>query len=115
MIFKKENAVSFEKKGVSMTVYNNKNQCPQASVVLQETKKGHAEEFYHSKSYFIFYIIEGKGEWNIDDVQYGVKSSDVIIIPPNHKFYYKGALKQICVTSPSWEPEYEHHVRDIEL
>jgi mannose-6-phosphate isomerase-like protein (cupin superfamily) len=115
MVYKQKDTARFEKKGVTMAVYNTKEQCPQASVVFQKTEKGHSEEFYHTKSYFIFYIIKGKGDWYIDEVRYGVKSGDVIIIPPNHKFYYKGSLEQICVTSPSWEPEYEHHVRDIEL
>jgi hypothetical protein len=22
--------------------------------------------------------------------------------------------KQVCITAPSWEPEFEHHVRDID-
>jgi len=113
MICKKENAPEFEKQGVKMRVYNSKEQCPQVAVVYQETQKGHLEEFYHSKSYFIFYIIEGGGTWYIEDHPNDVKAGDVIIIPPNTRFYYKGNLKQICITSPSWEPEFEHHVRVI--
>jgi mannose-6-phosphate isomerase-like protein (cupin superfamily) len=115
MIYKKENATEFEKQGVKMRVYNNKEQCPDASIVYQETEKGHSEEFYHSKSNFIFYIIEGAGTWIIEDKLYDVNAGDVIIVPPDKRFYYKGKLKQICITAPSWEPEYEHHIRDIEL
>ena len=113
MVFRKENTASFKKNGVKMQVYNSKEQCPQASVVYQETDLGHFEEFYHSKSYFIFYIIEGSGTWYIEDNPEQVKTGDVVIVPPNKRFYYKGCLKQICITSPSWEPEFEHHVRDI--
>lgn len=40
MIFKKENAPEFEKHGVRMRVYNTKEQCPDASVVYQETEDG---------------------------------------------------------------------------
>jgi mannose-6-phosphate isomerase-like protein (cupin superfamily) len=114
MIFKKEDAVEFEKSGVKMRVYNSKEQCPQAAVVYQETEKGHLEEFYHSKSHFVFYIIDGEGIWFIEDKPFNVKAGDVVIIEPGKRFYYKGRLKQVCITSPSWEPEYEHHVRDIE-
>jgi hypothetical protein len=57
MIFKKNEASEFEKHGVKMRVYNSNEQCPEASVVYQETQKGHSEEFFHSKSNFIFYII----------------------------------------------------------
>ena len=113
MIYKKETATEFEKQGVNMRVYNNKEQCPQAAVVYQETQRGHLEEFYHSKSTFIFYIIEGGGTWHIENELYAVNAGDVVIIPPGKRFYYKGALKQVCITSPAWEPEFEHHVRYI--
>ena len=36
-----------------MHIYNNKEECSNASVVYQETEKGHTEEFYHEKSAFI--------------------------------------------------------------
>ena len=98
-----------------MRVYNSKEQCPDAAVVYQETQTGHSEEFYHSKSNFIFYIIEGSGIWFIEDIPYEVNEGDVVIVPPGKRFYYKGSLKQVCVTSPAWEEEYEHHVRDIEF
>jgi mannose-6-phosphate isomerase-like protein (cupin superfamily) len=114
MIYKKEDAPVFEKQGVTMRVYNSKEQCPQAALVYQETEKGHFEEFYHSKSYFIFYIIEGSGTWFIEGSPNEVKAGDVVIIPPGKKFYYKGHLKQVCITAPSWEAEFEHHVRNIE-
>jgi mannose-6-phosphate isomerase-like protein (cupin superfamily) len=114
MIFKKEDSTEFEKKGVKMRVYNSKEQCPQASIVYQETQKGHLEEFYHSKSYFVYYIIEGEGVWFIEDEPFNVKTGDVVIVEPNKRFYYKGCLKHVCITSPSWEPEYEHHIRDVE-
>ncbi len=113
MIYKKEEAIEFEKQGVAMRVYNTREQCPDASVVYQETQKGHSEEFYHSKSNFIFYIIEGTGTWFIEDKPYHAEAGDVVIVPPNNTFYYKGTLKQLCITSPAWDAEYEHHVRDI--
>lgn len=115
MIFKKEAAIQFEKQGVTMRVYNSKEQCENAAIVYQETSVGHSEEFYHTKSHFIFYIIEGEGTWYIEDEPYNVASGDVVIIPPGKRFYYKGTLKQVCITSPAWEAEFEHHVRDIKL
>ncbi len=114
MIYKKENAIEFEKQGVKMRVYNSKENCSEAAIVYQETEKGHLEEFYHSKSNFIFYIIEGQGTWYIEDKAYEVRAEDVVIVPPNKRFYYKGNLKQICITAPSWEQEFEHHVRNID-
>ena len=115
MIIKKNQAVEFEKQGVKMRVYNSREQCPEAAVVYQETEKGHFEEFYHSRSNFIFYIIEGSGTWFIEDKPNPVEAGDVVIIPPGQRFYYKGSLKQVCITAPAWEEEFEHHVRDVEF
>jgi mannose-6-phosphate isomerase-like protein (cupin superfamily) len=114
MIIKKANAFVTEKQGVKMWIYNGKEQCPEVAVAYQETKNGHLEEFYHSKSAFIFYIIEGKGKWFFDGKEQSVEAGDVVIVPQNTKFYYKGEFKQVCVTAPPWEQEYEHHVRMIE-
>jgi mannose-6-phosphate isomerase-like protein (cupin superfamily) len=115
MICKKADALNIEKNGVKMRIYNSKDQCGQAAVVYQETEKGHSEEFLHKKSYFIFYIIEGSGTWYIEDKPSAVSAGDVVIVPPNTRFYYRGKLKQICVTSPAWEAEFEQHIKDIQL
>lgn len=114
MIFKFENTKPIEKHGVKMFIYNTGEECPQAAVVYQKTKKGHMEEFYHEKSAFIYYILEGKGTWIIEDEEYEVKAKDVIIVPPGKRFYFKGELEQICVTAPAWDEKYEKHVRYIE-
>ena len=78
---------------------------PARSEFTHSTKRGHT---------VFAYIIEGKGTWYIEDIPHEVCAGDVVIVPPNTRFYYKGSLKQICITSPAWEPEFEHHVRDIE-
>jgi len=113
MLYKKENAVNIEKNGVKMRIYNRKEQFPQAAVVCQETETGHSEEFLNKKSYFIFYIVEGAATWFIEDKPYEAAAGDTVIIPPNTRFYYMGKLKQVCVTTPAWEPQYEQHIRDI--
>lgn len=114
MIFKSKNTRNIEKHGVNMHIYNTKEQCPNAAVVYQETENGHMEEFYHEKSTFIYYILEGKGTWIIEDIEYNVEARDVVIVPPGKRFYFKGELKQVCVTAPAWDEEYEKHVRYIE-
>lgn len=115
MIYQKSGAFHTAKQGVDMWIYNGKDDCPQAAVVYQETEQGHAEEFYHDQSAFIFYIIEGSGAWIIEDREYPVQATDVVIVPPGKRFYYRGCLKQVCITAPAWEAAGEHHVRDVEI
>ncbi|MBU0519113.1 cupin domain-containing protein [bacterium] len=115
MIFKRKDAFRVSKHSVAMEIYNGKEQCPQAAVAYQETETGHAQEFAHNRSAFIFYIIEGAGTWYIEDQPYEVEATDVVIVPPGKKFYYKGKLKQICITAPAWEEEYETQIRPVDL
>jgi len=115
MIYRRSDATSFVKHGVRMWVYTGRQDCPRAAIVYQETDRGHAEEFYHDKSAFIFYIIEGQGVWIIENEEYPVEATDVVIVPPGKRFYYRGTLKQVCITAPAWEEAHEHHVRAVEL
>jgi mannose-6-phosphate isomerase-like protein (cupin superfamily) len=115
MIISRKDAFKVSKNGVDMWIYNGKDVLPDAAVVYQETATGHAEEFRHSKSAFIFFIIEGSGEWVIEDATFPVKPHDVVIVPKGKKFYYCGNLKQVCITAPAWEAEYEEHIRDVAL
>ena len=114
MVYRKEDAVKIEKYGVRMRIYNGREDCPQAAVAYQETEKGHAEEFIHHKSAFIYYILEGRGTWVIEGEEHEAGAGDVVIVPPGKRIYFRGNLKQICVTSPAWEQEQEEHVRFIE-
>jgi len=70
VIYRRSDATSFVKHGVRMWVYTGRQDCPHAALVYQETDRGHAEEFYHDKSAFIFYIIEGQGVWVIEDEEF---------------------------------------------
>jgi hypothetical protein len=51
------------------------------------------------KSSFILHLRRRK--WIIEDEEYDVKAKDVVIVPPGKIFYFKGKLKQICITSPA--------------
>lgn len=113
MIYKFENAKKIEKYEVKMSIYNTKKQYPNSAVVYQETEIGHTEEFFHEKSAFIYYIIGWNGKWIIEDEIYEVNAKDVVIVPPGKRFYFKGNLKQICVTTPAWDEKYEKQVRYI--
>jgi mannose-6-phosphate isomerase-like protein (cupin superfamily) len=109
MIINRADAAAFAKRGVHMWAYNTASDCPEAAVVYQETETGHAEEFYHDRSAFVFYIIGGRGVWVIEDEEFPVEATDVVIVPPGKRFYYRGALKQVCITAPAWDAEGEHH------
>src|SRR5690606_36496428 len=104
-----------EKHGVRMRIYTTKEDCPEASVLYQETDEGHTEEFVHEKSDFIYYILEGSGVWVVEDREFNVRAGDVVVVPAGKRFWFRGNLKQVCITAPAWEEKYERHIRDIKL
>lgn len=114
VVFKPENAEVIEKYGVRMRVYTTKADFRNAAVLYQETEKGHAEEFMHERSDFIYYVLEGNGTWIVEDREFEVRAGDVVV-PAGKRFWFRGHLKQVCVTAPAWEEQYEHHIRDLDL
>jgi hypothetical protein len=58
-IIRRGETVDLEKYGVRMRVSTGEG--APAEVVYLETESGHAEEFCHEKSAFIYSIIEGEG------------------------------------------------------
>ena len=115
VVFKPKNSAVIEKHGVKMTIYTTKSDCRNVAVLYQETKTGHAEEFLHEISNFVYYIIEGRGTWIIEDKEHDVQAGDVVLVPVGKRFWFRGNLKQVCVTAPAWEEQYEHHIRNIDL
>jgi len=115
IVFRPENAAVIEKHGVRMRIYTTKEDSRNAAVLHQETETGHAEEFVHEKSDFLYYILEGAGTWVVEDRESEVRAGDVVVVPAGKRFWFRGSLKQVCITAPAWEEKYEHHIRDIEL
>ncbi len=110
-IFTKDQSPKFEKHGVSMWQLGGTLEQPE-KIIYQETMKGHDEEFLNTTSTFKYFILEGNGEFIISGQSYPVFAGNVVIIPPKTPFYYKGNLKQILVTAPSWKEGTDVHIKD---
>jgi mannose-6-phosphate isomerase-like protein (cupin superfamily) len=116
VITKRRDATHVSKNHVDMWIYAAKDDLENAAVVYQETRIGHSQEFRHHKSAFIFYIIvEGAGIWVIEDEEFPVEATDLVVVPAGKRFYYRGNLKQVCITVPAWTPEHEEVTREVEL
>ncbi|MDM7918059.1 MAG: cupin domain-containing protein, partial [Methanosarcina sp.] len=115
VVFRPDKSEIIEKHGVRMRIYTTKKDSSNAAVLYQETETGHAEEFVHEKSDFLYYILAGSGTWVVEDREFQVRAGDVVVVPAGKRFWFRGNLRQICITAPAWEEKYERHIRDIEL
>ncbi|KDE54625.1 cupin domain-containing protein [Methanoculleus sp. MH98A] len=110
-VIRREEGVNLEKHGVRMRVYAAEG--APAGVVYLETESGHAEEFLHEKSAFIYYIVEGEGIYVIGGVEHRVGAGDVVVVPPGNSIYFVGRFRAVLVTVPAWEESGERHIRDV--
>ncbi|MFZ2206114.1 MAG: cupin domain-containing protein [Microgenomates group bacterium] len=102
---------TINKFGVNITLYNI-NQ-PGANIVYEEVKEGHFEEFSNTVSTCMWFIIEGKGTFVIDDEKTEVSSRDVVVVPPNKRIHYFGNMKMLLITTPAFDAKNERHIRDV--
>lgn len=106
-----KDARTINKFGVDITIYDENVESN--NVVYEETKIGHLEEFVDKVSTHMWFIIEGKGTFVIDDERIEAGPKDVIVVPPNKRIHYFGKMKMLLCTTPAFHPRNESHVRNV--
>ena len=76
--------------------------------------KGHDCYSYDSKSTLVYRILDGNGEFIVEDESIFVKAGDVITIKPNTIFAYKGKMLLILEMTPNFKQESDHFVRKVD-
>lgn len=107
-----DNAEKFSKHGIDLIIYGEK--IPSAEIVRVSVKKGHFQEFYDPESYYMYYIIKGKGTFFLNDEKVEAKATDLIVIPPNTRIHYFGTLEMILTVSPAYNEKNDRHVRFVD-
>lgn len=104
MKFELKNAKEFGWKGIKGFEYNTKEEFEKASVVFAEVSGRHGK-IKNIKSERIYIIVDGKGEFIIDDKVIPAEKNDVIIIPKNTPYDYQGKMNMFLVDTPAFEKD----------
>ncbi len=80
-------------------------------IVRGKTETGHNQEFYDKESTFTYVILSGSARFFINDEPVDVSAGDCITIKPKNRFYFKGSMEWLLLTTPAWKPENEVEVR----
>lgn len=75
--------------------------------------KGHDCYSYDSKSTHVYRVLDGEGEFIIENKSFFVKTGDVITIQPNTIFAYKGKMLLILEMTPNFKEENNHFVKKV--
>lgn len=113
MKISKEDANNFEKFGVEFWDYFGEDS-EEIDFLVEQTEKGHLEEYYNKECTFYYYIVEGEGRFYLDREEIEVEKGDLIVAEPMTKVYYLGEMEIILVSTPSWSQEQEVHVRYVD-
>jgi mannose-6-phosphate isomerase-like protein (cupin superfamily) len=106
-----KNARTINKFGVGITIFDENVKTN--NVVYEETTIGHLEEFYDEVSTHMWFVIEGRGTFVIDDEKVEAAAKDLVVVPPGKRIHYFGKMKMLLCTTPAFSPANEHHVRDV--
>lgn len=106
-ILKQPKDYSFEKVGIKGKKFSVAEITQKAGICLIETEKGHETTLIEHECDFIYFILEGKGYFEINDCKEDCVKGDLIIVPAGSKFRYVGKLKMLLITTPAFYPEQE--------
>lgn len=106
MKFKLKEAFQFGWPGIKGYSYNERTDFPHASAAMFEVETHHGK-VRTELSDRVYLVLEGTGEFIIDDDVIPVEPTDVIIVPRNTPYDYRGKLKLFLVHVPAYDEQFE--------
>lgn len=58
----------------------------------------------NKKSDMFYFILEGRGIFNVEGKEYHVKKNCLIVVPKNTIYFDKGKMKMLSFCSPRFDP-----------
>ncbi len=108
MKFTLNKAFKFGWEGLKGWAYNSEDDFPNASAAYFEVIGKHGK-VKNIKSDRIYFVLDGKGEFIIDEKSISVKKTDVVIVPKNTPYDYRATggttLKLFLVHFPAFDAE----------
>lgn len=98
---------SFEKVGIKGKTFNTKDLFEEAEFTVIETEKGHETLIREKECTFVYFILDGKGSFEIGGEIENCRRGDLVIVPKNTVFKYRGKMKMLLVSTPWWYAEQE--------
>ena len=102
--------ISFDKAGVKGKIFPTDQLTNSAEFILISTDQGHETKIIQHKSTFSYYVIEGSGHFEIEDIIQECKTGDMVVIPAGSKFRYSGRLKLLLIVTPPWREDQEETI-----
>lgn len=106
-VINEPNTYSFDKAGIKGKIFPSDLLTNKIQYFLVETQKGHETTIIEHECDFIYYVLEGSGNFIVDGHSESCAIGDLVVIPAGKIFTYKGKLKMIASSTPPWSEEQE--------
>lgn len=106
MKFTLKKGSNFDRGDIKGTAFNTKEQFSRMSAAIFSVKGKHPK-MKSLNSDRLYFVIQGRGLFNINNQQVQVNKNDVIIIPRNIPYSYQGVMKCFLVHAPAFDREKE--------
>lgn len=106
-VFQEPNEIAFNRAGVTGKVFPSETVTDGADFLLIETDEGHKTTIVERECLFVYYILNGQGYFEIEDVRENCNTGDLVVIPAGKKFTYKGKLRMLLMNTPKWSSNQE--------
>ncbi len=94
-------SASFKSKGLKGYQFEPlKNQ--DLDIYFIDVEKGHDTFIRSKKITRIYYILEGKGYFTIENQRYDVEPGMLVEVSPNLEYSYTGTMKLLLISNPRW-------------
>lgn len=74
-------------------------------IYLEVSETGHDEAVSSDEIAHIYYVLEGSGDFVINNEQYPVKVGQLVEIPPKNRFTFKGKMKLLLIMEPPFSSD----------
>ena len=98
---------SIDRAGIRGKLFPAQGLITRTEHLLIETENGHTTTIVERESDFIYYILEGAGQFVIDGVSESCSQGDLVVVPRGLPFTYRGRLRMFLTCSPPWDPAQE--------
>lgn len=92
---------NFKQKGLSGYCYPLDSK--EISITLEDCFKGHDKYCKNPKHTMFYYILEGDGVFSINGTPKKVEQGDIVEIPANTEFVFKGNMKVLFINTPAYQ------------
>jgi len=106
MKFQLKDAYKFGWEGLEGFAYNSKEDFENTSAAVFIVTGSHGK-VKTEKSDRIYLVLKGSGQFIVNDKKIEVDKTDVIIVPKDTPYDYKGNMKLFLVHTPAFDEQHE--------